>query len=479
MLVIFNLITTWWIWNALPEGMVMAVLVNAFLLTCFMALFHGVHRKYGHFFGYSSFIFLWMAYEYFHYHWELSWPWLNLGNSFATSTTWVQWYEYTGIGGGTLWILLLNLIAFFIVKNIYLQNQKLKSQIAPLTLWLTVFALPLFVSFSMYNGYKEKINPINIVVVQPNINPYGDKFNYLTAQDQMMIFLQNAFVLMDSTVDFVIGPETALPYSIEEKTITRNEEVNLLHRKFSSFNKTCVLIGMSSHHFFNEGEKIPENLPQQDDGSYVEKYNSALFMDGDKMPKIYHKMQLVLGVEKVPFAKYFRFMENWAADLGGTKGSLGIEKGPKIFSTEKNKAIIAPSICYESIFGEHMAAFVNNGANVIFVITNDGWWGDTPGYKQHFDYARLTCISLRRSIAQSANTGYSGFINQRGDIVEKTKWWVPTALKHKINLNNNKTFYAINGDYLYRVAAFFSLLFALLYIYAWVTGKNYSENRSV
>jgi apolipoprotein N-acyltransferase len=175
--------------------------------------------------------------------------------------------------------------------------------------------------------------------------------------------------------------------------------------------------------------------------------------------KIYHKSKLVLGVEKLPFASILAPFEKYAINLGGTMGSLGIEKEAKIFDNEKTK--VAPVICYESIYGEYVTDYVKKGANVIFIITNDGWWEDTPGYKQHLAYGRLRAIETRRSIARSANTGISCFINQRGDILQATNWWEQGVISGKINLNEKVTFYTKHGDYIGRVAAFIGTLMLL------------------
>jgi apolipoprotein N-acyltransferase len=159
------------------------------------------------------------------------------------------------------------------------------------------------------------------------------------------------------------------------------------------------------------------------------------------------------------------FLEELSINNGGTSGTLGIEKEPKVLSTAKIK--FAPSICYESIYGEFIGTQCKKGAQVIFIITNDGWWGNTPGYKQHMSFARLRAIENRRSIARSANTGTSCFINQKGDVIEQSTWWQPTALKQKINLNNDISFYSTFGDLLGKFLGFMSigLLFATVFRY--------------
>ena len=95
------------------------------------------------------------------------------------------------------------------------------------------------------------------------------------------------------------------------------------------------------------------------------------------------------------------------------------------------------------------------------IITNDGWWGNTPGHRQHHSYSRLRAIETRRSVARSANTGISSLINQKGEILQRTNYWEPTALRGTLNANDKLTFYTRHGDYIARIAYFFSLLIVL------------------
>ena len=109
-------------------------------------------------------------------------------------------------------------------------------------------------------------------------------------------------------------------------------------------------------------------------------------------------------------------------------------------------------------------------------MTNDGWWGDTPGYRQHFNYARLRAIENRRDVVQAANTGISGFINQRGDVLARTGWWEETTLRGTINGNDALTAFVRVGDRTGRAACytFLILLFSLL---IWKTAAA-SDKRS-
>jgi apolipoprotein N-acyltransferase len=104
---------------------------------------------------------------------------------------------------------------------------------------------------------------------------------------------------------------------------------------------------------------------------------------------------------------------------------------------------------------------------MIFIITNDGWWGNTPGYKQHLLYGRLRAIETRKWIARSANTGISCFINERGDFSQCTKWWTPAVISEKIGSNKEKTFYVMYGDIIGRFS-----LYASLFIFVFVCLKT-------
>jgi apolipoprotein N-acyltransferase len=173
----------------------------------------------------------------------------------------------------------------------------------------------------------------------------------------------------------------------------------------------------------------------------------------------YHKTKLVSGVEKMPFEKQLRFLEKWIINLGGISGTLGTQQDTLVFS--KNGTNFAVPICYESGYGEYMSGFIRKGAVAIFIITNDGWWKNTPGYKQHLSYSRLRAIEFRRGIARSGNTGISCFINQRGDIVKQTKWWTQTSISGTVNRNDKITFYAKHGNYMARISV---ILFALMLV---------------
>ncbi|WP_423128105.1 apolipoprotein N-acyltransferase [Gaoshiqia sp. Z1-71] len=458
----WNALTTWWVMHATLVGIILVVFLNAAFMATVWWLYHLMKRYVNAALSNMSLAAFWITFEYLHFNWDIEWPWLTLGNGFANHVKLIQWYEYTGVMGGTLWILATNLLIYQLYK-IVVENRlnRLAGTVAPLVL-LTV--LPVIISVSAYNRHIEKGPVFEIVVLQPNIDPYNEKFDRISPEDQLESLLQLADSFITPSTGYVVGPETALhPLWENERTID-HPFILPFHERSVNHNNVKFVLGATTQILFYPEENKPETARKLEHNNlYYDIYNSALQIDQTRVVKSYHKSILVSGVEKMPFGKYFSFIENLIIDLGGTTGSLGRQKEPtNLIATDGLK--VAPVICYESVFGAYVAKFIKKGAGLIFIITNDGWWKNTPGYRQHLSFARLRAIETRRSIARSANTGISAFINQRGDILQQTSWWVKTALRDRLHVNDELTFYVRNGDYIARISSFIATLLLLFLV---------------
>jgi apolipoprotein N-acyltransferase len=459
-MLVFNLLTTWWIWYASPGGMVLAVIFNALFMAMVLHFFHLTKKKMGSLTGYSALLFYWAAYEFLHHRWDLSWTWLSLGNGFASWCNMVQWYEYTGIFGGTVWVLITNIIvAYFINKAIYLR-QRIYIRAAILYL-IPLILIPAVISGIVKGLRQEKKNPVVVTVVQPNIDPYNEKFGGMTSDEQLKKMLALAAQKTDEKTDYVVFPETALPDGLWENDLQEHPQVKMLREFMKPFPSLKVVIGISSYRAYLTKE-APTSTARafSDGGGFYDSFNSAMQLSSDTTIAIHHKSKLVVGVEQVPFRGMFGFLEKFAIDLGGSSGSLGTQKVPSVFRSDK--AIVAPVICYESVYGEYVTEYIKQGAQAIFIMTNDGWWKDTPGYRQHCEYARLRAIETRRPVARSANTGISCFIDQQGSIMQPTQWWTPAVIRQTIQINNELTFYTKHGDYIGRIACIISIIIILI-----------------
>jgi apolipoprotein N-acyltransferase len=119
------------------------------------------------------------------------------------------------------------------------------------------------------------------------------------------------------------------------------------------------------------------------------------------------------------------------------------------------------AVCYESVYGEYYSDYVRKGAKAMAIITNDAWWGDTPGYRQHLSYSSLRAIETRRAIARCANTGISAIISPSGEIIKPTPWWEPAVIENLIPLREDITFFVAHGDITGRICTFVFLLLLL------------------
>ena len=459
---IYNFGTTWWIWNSTEIGSIMAFVFNSIIMCSVFILHYLISKKSNAAFFKFGIIPFWIAYEFLHHRWELSWPWLSFGNIFSNTTDWIQWYEYTGILAGTFWILFVNvLITHSIIENGFRNFFQIRNK----QFWMVIGLIitPILLSYIILNSYSPASNEkYRIVVVQPNIDPYNEKFSKdYTPVEQLKKFFSLIEPYKTDSIDLVLGPETMLSSEIWEERIEQFPVIKYLNQQKRTWKNTEFLVGASTSNLFeSKNSSASKKLPKN--GGYIESYNTSLFFSNELNKELIHKSKLVLGVEKIPFSSWLPFLENFALENGGSSGSLGTESEPKIIQTKSPK--IAPVICYESIYGEFIGEQVKKGANVICILTNDAWWGDSPGYKQHFSFAKLRAIENRRWVARSANTGTSGFISPTGKVMSASNYWVTDVLVQDVDLNNDVTFYAKHGDYLGRASLVISLIFITLFI---------------
>jgi apolipoprotein N-acyltransferase len=466
----WNVLTTWWIMHATAVGALLAIVANSFLMSITLWLAHQIRRNSIGSMGYLSWIVLWLTFEFFHFHWDIEWPWLTLGNGFAENVRLVQWYEYTGVLGGSLWILIVNIVIFRIL-SLYAETRMAGAVKWKLILAGSLILLPAAFSWIIYQSYEETGKPLNVLLVQPNIDPYSEAFDDGAVNDKVAKFIRLTESALAPDVDVIIGPETVFEQQWEEERIETYPAFQAIQQFTDYPGNPAVLIGGSTFRVYSNPEQKTATARVARDGSYAyDVFNTAIYSEGPGKVQIYHKSILVSGVEKMPFRKYLRFLDRLIIDLGGTTGTLGVQATPENFETRQGDKL-APVICYESVFGGYLSEFVRKGAGAIVIITNDGWWKDTPGYRQHFSFARLRAIETRRYVARSANTGISGIIDQRGNILAETEWWKEASLKHEILLNDKITFYAANGDYTGRISMFVSALL-ILYLIATLMRKD-------
>ena len=480
--VLWNAITTFWVCNATIGGGIFAVLANSLQMSLIFGLFRLSKRKFK---GSLPYIFLavaWIAWERFYFDAEISWPWLVLGNSFARTTWAIQWYEFTGTLGGSLWIWACNLGLFGLFVSISdgsISEWNRKARTAALGGYAAILILPFIASAVIGKEYKDAMaseDQLDVLILQPNIDPYN-KFEAMTQAQQNGVLLSMAEKAMkgrknDSTASplLIVAPET-----FTSDIICGEYSRSRTWKGFTSFLKDYpnvnLLFGASSYDYFESADRPSHTARQLQDGRWVESHNSALITDGTERTEIFHKSKLVVAVEMTPYPAIFCKIDDL---LGGVMGRCVGQDEISLLNVrtlDGENIPIGCAVCYESVYGEYYTDYIRKGARAMTIITNDAWWGDTPGYKQHLSYASLRAIETRRAIARCANTGISAVISPSGKILQPTPWWEPAVIQSSIPLRDDITFFVSHGDITGRICSFIFALLLLALIVRFVTKR--------
>ena len=469
--VLWNAVTTWWIGGATVGGAVFAILANALQMSVIFGSFRWVKRRMAGVLPYVYLAAAWMAWErYYLTVAQISWPWLVLGNAFADTTSLVQWYSVLGSLGGSLWVWASNLGLFGLMVALSDGRMARWTRQARIASFAAVF-LAIFgpMVWSGCLRAKPSEGSLKVVVGQPNYDPY-EKFESLSRQEQDRRYLGLLEGADWSSPDpvLVLAPETFTSHVFTDnvfghETFARFQEFMKRHPQAS------FLYGASTiERVYSRARPHPcaYDIEEEPDGRHLWMllHNSAIVTDTSALYQIYHKSKLVVGTELTPYPKFFIPLEKLLSH-GGALMAKDIGQ-PHIACLTLNGDIpVGATICYESVYGEYCTGYVKEGAKLLAVITNDAWWGNTPGYRQHLNYSRLRAIETRRWAARCGNTGVSALIDPEGHIVARTPWWEPAVLEGTAGLSTEKTFFVRYGDMVGRAAVFLFLLLAAAAIF--------------
>ena len=452
---VWNIITTHWLYYATLTGMLFAIIVNSILMSLIVLASLSIWKKLSYKLSIIFFISLWICFEKFHLNWDFSWPWLNLGNVFSENIKIIQWYEYTGVFGGTLWVLISNFVSYNLLKKL-INHENFKSD----TIYVSVIILiPIIVSLIIYTNIDIEEEKVKTVIIQPNIDPYNEKFN--RSNDQNLRYLESILNDVKNRNSLVILPETyfsdgSLISSLNYSTLI--EGLKGIRERYD----TEILTGIELYDVFNDSSRVKKYSNRLENNRWLDLFNASIFISEDI--DIYKKSKLVVGIEKMPYKNFLEpLLGTLLIDFGGLSYSRGYQDYRTVFKSNTGTKV-APIICYESIYGEYVSEYVRNGANLLAIITNDGWWNNTEGHKQHLSYARLRSIETRKNIVRSANTGISAVINYRGEILKTIGYEQEGLINKNVGMNDKITFYTKYGDYIFRLCLFFIIIISAFYL---------------
>ncbi len=441
---LWNLLGSWWVMQAQWLGAISIFLANALLqaLVFWWASRVRTILKIPFFF---PFLFIWLGYEYFHNIWDLAWPWFNLGNALVTVPKLIQWVEFTGVRGGSLWIILVNFVVFKVYGLFRKRDFRAVALVGAgilLLLWV-----PGILSYQLFQNFRQGEERVQIALIQPNLDPYTEKFVPEEQARHVEEFFRTAETLADEHTRYLFGPETLIVQQIDEE----NPQASPYYRQLMNFQRkhpglVCI-IGIHSYRKVF-GDIPPGSRFNREKDFYYEPFNTALYLAPGTGPKFYHKTKLVPIFERMPFIQYLGFLGRFSLELGGYSGTYSNRQEETRFESTDGTQNVHPILCFESVFGPYCARNLTEKKGFLCMITNDGWWKNTPGYRHHFNFSPIRAIECRRDLVRVANTGISAIIDARGMVMAQTPWWKKATLKGEVHLHKGRTFFARNGDWL-------------------------------
>ena len=452
---LWNIMGTWWITQAQWLGAILIMLANSLVQAL---VFWSISRV-----RISlnipilfPFLIVWMGYEYFHESWDLAWPWLNLGNALVTAPKLIQWVEYTGARGGTLWIILTNFVIF---KMVDAYRKRRLGAIFPMgVVTVLLVFIPVLVSYHLFDRFREAGETVSVALIQPNLDPYTEKFVPEKQTQHVEEFFRTAEDICDEETNYLFGPETLFVQQIDERDPYASPNYRQLLEFQAKYERLNCLVGV--HSYQKVGEDVPPGSRfNPEEGFFYEAFNTALFLSPGSGPQFYHKTKLVPLFERMPFVQYLGFLGKFSLELGGYSGTYSLRQENHVFVSPDTSVGILPIVCFESAFSSYCARNLPEEKGFICMITNDGWWKNTSGYRHHFNFSPVRAIECRRDLVRVANNGISALIDARGMVMASTPWWKKTTLKGRIHLHEGRTFFARHGDYLGRISMFLGILF--------------------
>lgn len=406
--------------------------------------------------------FLWVGYEYSHALSEWSFPWLTLGNSQSYDLARIQFISMTGVFGISFWIIVLNVLAYSIVRA-FVERNVLRSRpvLLPAALFVVCGLLPSlhgwFVLHADGRSPAVSRDSIGVGIVQANVDPWEKWTQNGYATVDLYMTMTRALVESTGTRKpaIVLWPETAFPFDV---LAPANRDLLASVRHDLDALGISVLTGLPHRVSYRDSLTAPRSARRDKlTGQRYDWFNAAtLLQPGEDMPAWYGKMKMVPFAERVPYAEAIAFLDflRWDVGIGGWQ----IGPDTTVFLEKNTGARFNALICYESTYPGFVAAFVRKGAEFITLITIDSWWDHMSGAYQHQQMSIFRAIENRRWVVRCAAGGISCFIDPSGRVYESTELFTRRTLSRQIERRTDMTFYTRHGDWLGEISLYVALI---------------------
>jgi len=453
---VFCVITIYWVGSWTPEadpflmiGGVLLLFFNPIFFLISSTLFYFTKQVFNRKVALFLFPFFWVTYEYAYMLTDASFPWLTLANGLTYFNSFIQVADIVGALGITLLVIFVNLFLYLAIKELIKRKKQTEYSFRTITFTSTlaflIFVLPLVYGFNVRSNFNLPEKKIRVGLIQPDLNPW-EKWKGGNLWDVAKIYLDLSQKAVKQDAELIIWPETAFPVYLMDGT--NEAEVDSIY-KFIRNNNVYLLTGMPDFKTYFKKEEAPFDAKHSKKTDlYYTTYNGImLFSPHTRQVQRYGKMKLVPFGEHVPFADVLPFLGGlikWEVGLSGwNKG-----RDTTVFNVPVRNSVdtakVNALVCFESVYPDFVAQFARRGANMISVVTNDSWYGNSSGPYQHKEISVLRAIENRRSVVRAANGGISTIIDPLGNTVAQTKMYTTDFLVGDVWLENEKTFYSKN-----------------------------------
>jgi apolipoprotein N-acyltransferase len=332
--------------------------------------------------------------------WFLSgFPWLPLAASQWERTSILQIAAYTGAGGVSFVLVVMNLGFGAYAHRLFREGEtglRKRSQEFFLAMFLLLVCLSVHVQETFNRGLFTV--PVGrIAIVQPAI-PQEEKWDPAKGPGILDVLEKTTLAAATTKPDLILWPEAVTPWAVKGDPTSRAWAESLATRAGHP-----LLIG-----------SIARETPTPASELW---YNGAFVIDPQfgLQPTSYAKRHLVPFGEYVPL----RPLLGWIDKLVPLPGDFqpGPDASPLIIRVRDQPMVFAPLICYEDTYPQLARSSVRAGADVLAVLTNDAWYGEAGGETyQHAAHSVLRAVETRRPVLRCGNDGWSGWIDEFGSL---------------------------------------------------------------
>jgi len=397
----------------------------------------------------------WVTYEYLYMLTDLSFPWLTLGSGLSHFYLFIQAADIVGAVGLSLIVVFINI---FIAKAF--QSGKISNRTFRINISIAagILAVVLIYGTIRVSTFRISDKKVKVGLIQPNLDPW-EKWNEGNLDKLTADYIKLSNQAVSKGAKVIFWPETSLPVYLLEGSF--NSIIDSIY-SFINKNNVYLITGMPDIIYYRPGDRMPDDVKYSKPGNfYYATYNAILmFSPGTRQVIHYGKSKLVPFGERVPFVDQLPFLGDlikWGVGLTG----WNVGKDTTVFNlpldNRKDTLKIDGMVCYESIYLYFIPRFVEKGADLISVVTNDSWYGNSSGPYQHKEMSVLRAVENRKTVVRAANGGISCIIDPLGRTLTESKMFTTDVITGDIFIQEGKTFFTTHSLIIPIISSVFSL----------------------